>query len=326
MMDYRMATLRGARGASEALTQLGLKAKIREGLQQIDIFECLKQLDIVTVCRPLDGLLGAYTEHNETSGVLISTNRRLPIQRFTAAHELGHFWLKHGTSVDSEESINAIRSRNTRVPVEEIEAETFAAEFILPKSLVGLTIRRQNYAQCELKQPNVIYQLSLRLGVSYSATRVALQNFKFITPAESENAAKIQPKQIKQALLNELGLRASHPDVFHLTEHDNDGYIFSSEEDIVILDLPEHSTSGFSWSDLSNCENLSKLFDLHVPLSEQNIGGLSRRKIVVQGSAVTEVIAEEKRPWEIGKEALHQFGVTLDFRGKESGLPRAFNQ
>ena len=324
-MDYRAATLRGTRGASEALTQLGLKEKIKEGLRQIDIFDCLKQLDIVTVCRPLDGLLGAFTTHNQTSGVLISTNRRLPIQRFTAAHELGHFWLKHGTSVDSEASINAIRN-GSQVPFQEIEAEAFAAEFILPKALVGYTIRRQNYAQPELKMPEVIYQLSLRLGVSYSATRVALQNFRFISQRESQLAAKVQPKQIKQALLSEFGLTASHPDVFHLTEYDNDGYILSSEDDIMILDLPEHSTSGFAWSDLSQNENLQTLFDLHVNDSGRAIGGMSRRKIVVQGSAIAKVMTSEKRPWEMDRDALHQFGITLDFRGKESGLPRAFNQ
>ncbi|CAI3805412.1 ImmA/IrrE family metallo-endopeptidase [Rheinheimera sp. MM224] len=324
-MDYREATLRGTRGASEALAHFGLKEKIRNGLQQIDIFECLKQLDIVTVCRPLDGLLGAYTTHNNTCGVLISTNRRLPIQRFTAAHELGHFWLKHGTSVDSEELITAVRNGDNP-PLQEVEAEAFASEFILPKTLVGYTIRRQNYSKHDLKNPEVIYQLSLRLGVSYSATRVALQNFKFISQQESQHAAQVQPKQIKQALLKGLGLNASHPDVFHLTESDNDGYILSSEEDTIILDLPEHSTSGFAWSDVSQLENIDKIVDIHTTSDGHSIGGVSRRKMVLKGTAVTELHTHEKRPWEVGKAPLNQFDVTIDFRGKESGLPRAYKQ
>ena len=53
MMDYRQAVLNGSRGASEALSQLGLKAKIREGLQQVDIFEALHQLDVTTLCLSL---------------------------------------------------------------------------------------------------------------------------------------------------------------------------------------------------------------------------------------------------------------------------------
>lgn len=325
-MNYREATLRGTRGASEALSSLGIKTKIKDGLQQIDIFDSLKQLGVVTVCRPLDGLLGAYTNHSETHGVLVSTNRRLPIQRFTAAHELGHFWLKHGTSIDSEESIHKARDCTANAPLQEVEAEAFASEFILPKSLVGYTIRRQNYAKSELKDPNTIYQLSLRLGVSYSAARVAMQNHKFISPQESDFAASVSPKSIKERFLKELGLNASHPDVFHLTEKDNGSYILSGPEDTVIIDLPEHSSSGFSWTDVTASKNINLLFDVHSPIDSALIGGLSRRKLVLQGNEVAQISTQEKRPWETNSDSINQFGITLDFRGQECGLPRAYNQ
>ena len=166
----------------------------------------------------------------------------------------------------------------------------------------------------------------MRLGVSYSATRVALQNFNFISLHESQHAAQVQPKQIKQALLKELGLNASYPDVFHLTESDNDGYILASEDDTVILDLPEHSTSGFTWSDVSELENIEKIFDINTTSDHSVIGGISRRKMVLKGTAVTGIHTLEKRPWEAGKTPLNQFDVTIDFRGKESGLPRAYKQ
>ena len=325
-MNYREATLRGTRGASEALSHLGLKTKIKEGLQQIDVFDCLKRLDVVTVCRPLDGLLGAYTTHGQTHGVMVSTNRRLPIQRFTAAHELGHFWLKHGTSIDSEESINNARSIKGNAPFSEVEAEAFASEFILPKSLVGYTIRRQNYAKSELKNPEIIYQLSLRLGASYSATRVAMQNHNFLSLQDSSRAASVSPKLIKQTLLKELGLSASHPDVFHLTEKDNGSYILSGPEDTIIIDLQEHSTSGYSWTEIPSSANINTLFDIHKIASESRIGGLSQRKLVLQGNEVAQINTQEKRPWDVGGKPINNFEVTLDFRGQESGLPRAYNQ
>ncbi|MEI8704706.1 ImmA/IrrE family metallo-endopeptidase [Pseudoalteromonas sp. B62] len=261
-MNYREATLRGTRGASEALSRLGLKTKIKEGLHQIDVFDSLKQLDVVTVCRPLEGLLGAYTMHGKTHGVMVSTNRRLPIQRFTAAHELGHFWLQHGTSLDSEESIGDARNVKGNAPFKEVEAEAFASEFILPKSLVGYTIRRQNYAKPDLKNPETIYQLSLRLGASYSATRVAMQNHKFISLQESTIAASVSPKSIKQCLLKGLGINASHPDVFILTEKDNGSYILSGPEDTVIIELQEHSTSGYSWTEIPSSTIVNTLLDL----------------------------------------------------------------
>jgi Zn-dependent peptidase ImmA (M78 family)/predicted secreted protein len=325
-MNFREATLRGTRGASEALSELGLKTKIKNGLQQIDIFDCLKQLDVVTVCRPLDGLLGAYTTHNQTHGVLVSTNRRLPIQRFTAAHELGHFWLKHGTSIDSEESIDKARNSKGNAPLHEVEAEAFASEFILSKALVGYTIRRQNYSKSELKHPDIIYQLSLRLGASYSATRVAMQNHNFISLHESSQAAAVSPKIIKERLLRDLGLRASHPDVFHLTENDNGSYILSGPEDTVIIELQEHSTSGYSWTDIPSSATLNTLFDFNKTEVSSGVGGLSHRKLVLQGTEVAQISTHEKRAWEVNGNPINTFEITLDFRGQESGLPRAYNQ
>jgi Zn-dependent peptidase ImmA (M78 family)/predicted secreted protein len=324
-MDYRQATLRGSRGASEAHNKFGLKSKIKEGLQQIDIFECLKELNITTLCRPLDGLLGAYSTDGHSSGILISTNRRLPVQRFTAAHEFGHFWLGHKDSVDSEASISALRS-GKGVAAQEVEAEAFAAEFILPRVLIGHTIRRQNYTKSDLKQPDVMYQLSLRLGVSYSAIRVALASARFISQPEADLAAKTVPKQIKQRLLKEFELPASHPDIFYLTEHDNSAYIMSDESDILIVDLPEHSASGYVWNDTAQSENLTTLFDINYLENKESVGGISRRKRVLTGSNRTNLKLEETRPWEQNVKPISQYDVTLDFRGKESGLPRAFRQ
>ncbi len=323
-MDYRQAVLRGSLGAHEALDHLGLNRKIKEGLRQVDVFECLKQLGIVTVCRPLDGLLGAYTKHDNVNGILVSTNRRLPIQRFTAAHELGHYWLKHEMSVDSEESINAAR-RRSNVPLQEVEAEVFAAEFILPRALVGYTIRRQNYAKQDLRNPETIYQLSLRLGVSYSATRVALQNHKFISRYESQLASDVKPISIKRKLLEGIDLDASHPDVFHITEIDDNGYMLSNEDDIIIIDLPEHSASGYLWDDFKGYDTIKTLIDTHELLTPASTGGLSKRRVILNGSEVTALHTQEKRPWEANL-ALNSFNITLDCRGKESGLPRAYNQ
>lgn len=325
-MNYREAILNGTRGASEALYHLGLNEKINAGMQQIDVFECLKQLDIVTVCRPLDGLLGAYTTHGSTHGVLVSTKRRLPVQRFTAAHELGHFWLKHGMSVDSEESIKAAREHSGNAPLQEVEAEAFAAEFILPKSLVFYTIKRQEYTKTELKDPNVIYQLSLRLGVSYSATRIAMQNHRFISFEESNKAATITPKEIKDRLLKELGIRASHSDVFHITVKDNGSYMLAGPEDTIIIDLPEHSTSGYSWTGIKSSTCINTLSDLNITENTANVGDLSNRRLVIKGDEVAQINTQEKRPWDKNGQAINQFELTLDFRGQESGLPRAYNQ
>ena len=325
MMDYRQAVLNGSRGASEALSQLGLKAKIREGLQQVDIFEALHQLDVTTLCRPLEGLLGAFTTNGSECGILVSTRRRLPIQRFTAAHELGHFWLNHEHSIDSPATIDKARSNN-HGPLQEVEAEAFASAFMIPKALIKYTAQRQNYSKADLKNPDVVYQLSLRLGVSYSATRVALANYGIITHIDSEHIKAVAPKLIKQRLLKEYGVTASDPDVFYLTEKDCDSYMMSGANDVMILDLPSHAAAGYMWEQENDTSLLSTISDFNVSENTEKVGGVRRLKKVFTGLERAELSMFETRPWEPNGEALSQFKITLDFRGKENGLPRAFRQ
>lgn len=324
-MDYRQAVLKGSRGAAEALTQLGIKAKIREGLQQIDVFEALNELDVTTLCRPLDGLLGAFTTNGNANGVLISTKRRLPVQRFTAAHELGHYWLKHDSSLDSEASINALR-QNNRGPTQEVEAEAFASAFVIPRTLVKYTAQRQNFSKTDLKNPDIIYQLSLRLGVSYSATKVALVNYDIMSPYDYEAIKNVTPKLIKQRLLKEFCIDASYPDVFHLTEKDNSAYLMSAEDDVMILDLPSHASSGYLWQNTGNDSLLTTTHDFHSDENTISVGGVTRLKKVFTGKDKAELSLIEKRPWETDGNSNTRFNATLDFRGIETGLPRAFRQ
>jgi len=63
----------------------------------------------------------------------VTTQRQLPVQRFTAAHELGHAALGHETSLDIDE----ILARSPFVEAEsydlrEIQANAFASQLLTP--------------------------------------------------------------------------------------------------------------------------------------------------------------------------------------------------
>ena len=62
----------------------------------------LVERDIPVMFRPLKNLLGAYID-DPGQGVMVTTQRQLPVQRFTAAHELGHAALGHEASLDEED-------------------------------------------------------------------------------------------------------------------------------------------------------------------------------------------------------------------------------
>jgi len=82
-------------------------------------------------------------------------------QRFTIAHELGHYFL-HYTAGESTTFVSLRRSRSAR----ETEANAFAAELLMPEALI--------YGENDLHFFPSISHLSTRLKVSKEAMRYRL--------------------------------------------------------------------------------------------------------------------------------------------------------
>jgi len=320
----RNAKLMGARAAAEVHQKLGIRDKIKEGVEQVDIFYSINELDISILCKPLEGLLGAYFSKPD-KGIIVTTNRRLPIQRFTAAHELGHYWLKHEESLDTEKSIKLARQGVTNIPLQEIEAEAFASEFLLPKLLIIKTAKKQGWNHVELKKPNIVYQLSLRTGTSYDATRLALLENNIIDINTARILRDIQPKITKNNILGNERLENPWSDVFLVTSGENGSTIQASPEDTIIIELPEHSNGGYLWSEIGSDEKLELTSDETIHVDENNIGSINKRRLSLRGKSNTKakIHIEERRPWEVNKYPLETFEININFEGKEEGLPRA---
>src|SRR5215470_4133178 len=97
--DYAGAVRNGSMAASRLHMQLGMQEKMQQHGGSVDVFSATLGLNLPLILRPLDGLLGAYIPE-PISGMLVTTRRPLSIQRFTAAHELGHLRLGHLPSLD----------------------------------------------------------------------------------------------------------------------------------------------------------------------------------------------------------------------------------
>jgi len=321
-MTIRNAKLRGARAAAEVHEKLGIIDYILEGREQVDIFGALNLLDVPTLCRPLTGLLGAYI-NGESKGILVTSKRRLPIQRFTAAHELGHYWLKHEESIDTDDSIGLARKGAAGIPLQEIEAESFAAEFLLPKLLLVNTARRQGWKKSDLKNPEFVYQLALRTGVSYEATGRALLETGLIDFQAAQLLWGVTPKEIKNKVLNKNKSTNPWSDVFYVTERDDGAKFYASPEDTLVFGLSERPGSGYLWSGLTDNEGVELISDERSQIISGEIDGLSKRKIFIRGEGNLDLHLEEKRPWSGGGDPLASLDVAVDFNGSEEGLPRA---
>jgi Zn-dependent peptidase ImmA (M78 family) len=323
--EYRNAKLNGARAAAEVHHKLGTNGKIRNGDNQVDVFESINELEIPVLCRPLTGLLGAYVTKPHR-GILITTNRRLPIQRYTAAHELGHYWLKHEESFDTEDSVSLARGGINNIAAQEVEAEAFAAEFLLPKFLLVKVSQRLGWSKLDLKHPDNIYQLSLRVGVSYEATWRALLDNNLINNATAEVIEANPPKSSKLKLIEPYELFDPWSDVISLGIEESGSVVHASPEDTVIIELPEHSSSGYIWSDVSELEGIHAIASESGNANADVFGGVNLRKQLFKGAGRVLIELAEQRPWEKAQNPQATFEIDIDFLGKEEGLPRVYRK
>src|SRR5437667_12752072 len=128
MADNREAILKGAKAAYTLHRDLGLRQPLeRIGGGRINVFGAIGKLGATLMFQKLDKLLGAYIPAEE-AGVLITTQRTLPVQRFTGAHELGHLYMRHESSLDDEGILwRAPFSVSSRAERPEREADAFAS-------------------------------------------------------------------------------------------------------------------------------------------------------------------------------------------------------
>lgn len=133
----------------------------------------------------LDPRISGQIERTEGGGFRISTNRADPYfrQRFTMAHELGHFLLHRGRIGDGIDDDRAYRStevgkyHNTKIGrAEETEANRLAALILMPSELVR---KECGYASS-------IDALAKRFQVSRQAMEIRLSTLGLQLPSECD--------------------------------------------------------------------------------------------------------------------------------------------
>ena len=98
----RLSILRGMKGAMRLLQDLGYDRGAKRA-QRVDVFDSIDRRGAALMFQPFDKLLGAFMIENGATGIILNTERPLGMQRFTAAHELGHLTLGHDPHADDEE-------------------------------------------------------------------------------------------------------------------------------------------------------------------------------------------------------------------------------
>ena len=326
MQSRRDAILEGTRASAKIHRKFDLRHQIEKRTSSIDVFGTIVKQKIPLVFRPLEGLLGAFVAR-PAPGIIVTTKRQLSVQRFTGAHELGHAEMGHQASLDDESMLTRSESPSWNYNPLEVAANAFATGFLLPKWLLILQCGRHRWTRRALSRADVVYQLSLRTGTSYQATCLALLRHKLIDETQFGGLRQIEVKQLKQDLLGGYQLENWYPDVWILTEADEESMIEGDSRDAFVLRLRENSGAGYLWNidDLKNAGFLLFRDERLIPDAEDDVGGEVERVVGARPghSGVGHIDLTQTHPWQISGSALNHFSFTFDLRGKESGRPRA---
>jgi Zn-dependent peptidase ImmA (M78 family) len=324
--DHAGAVREGTMAAARLHRQLHLREQIEAGGGNVDVFGAIQTIDLPLLLRPLNGLLGAYLS-DPVPGVLVTTQRPMSIQRFTAAHELGHFALRHRPSLDDESILRRMTlTRQPAVDLQEVEADAFAIEFMMPRWLFAWHAARQRWTTQDFRRPNIVYQLALRIGASYEATCWTLVRHRFIPVSLARELLQTQPRELKVALLETYRPQDYRGDVWLLTAHDAGTRIDGSRNDLFVLRLEEHSGGGYLWDiDQLKVSGFGIVGDELNATDGEAVGGPVIRRVTAappdayRGS----MSLDERRPWD-PEQPLSRLQVEFDLTGPEQeGLSRA---
>jgi Zn-dependent peptidase ImmA (M78 family) len=326
MKSRRDAILEGAKAAARIHSHLDLRRHIETQASNVDVFGTIVKEKIPLLFRPLEGLLGAYIP-GPVPGIIVTTKRQLSVQRFTAAHELGHSAMGHEASLDDESMLTRAESPGYDYDPREVAANAFATHFLLPKWLLISHAARHHWTKRDFTAPAVVYQLSLRAGASYQATSLALLRHSFIDNSTFAVLANVEVKRLKQEILEGHQLENWYPDVWVLTEADQGSIIEGDSRDAFVLRLRESSGAGYLWNidDLKNAGFLLFRDERIISPVEDAVGGDVERIVAARPgeSRVGHVSLQHSRPWQATEAPLGTLSFSFDLRGKESGRPRA---
>ncbi len=185
-MIARVNALKIARLAAEVLANPLTRTRLADGYTRIDPIAIAEGEGIDVMVRPLDKLLGAFLREDSV-GILLNHRRPAGMFHMTCAHELGHFFLGHGTTTDEQLDYGSGANET------ELEADQFAYSLMAPLALVVKVLKAQRWNWDSVQNPATIYQLSLRLGLSYTAMVWSLFRMGKLDGGTAKSLAHVSP-------------------------------------------------------------------------------------------------------------------------------------
>lgn len=280
--------------------------------ERIPVFDVIEDARIWLLFQPLRNLYGAYERRGDSAGIIINSQHPLSLQRFTAGHEYGHHVLGHDASADDHERIY----RGAGQSLQEVAAQAFAGAFLMPLQLVNFTLREMGLPiKPPVLTPTLVYQLALRLGVSYAAAVTQLIAQHKLSAVAGRRFRRLSPLDIKTGL---AGLKPTDPwaDVWLLEEAQTGRHITSRVRDEIHVILPETPSNGYEWQVVDTGSGLTELVtDGFDDVDNMDvIGGSGTRHVWLRVIApgVATIRLELRRPWQTAGQPASIFEAVVE--------------
>lgn len=207
----------------------------------IDPFAAIDRLGLTLNITKLDNLLGAVVPHGD-GGVLITSERSPAIQRYTAAHEIGH-WILHEDRLRMDGETEILGRPSSEM---EREAQLFAGYFLMPPPLLNRAISAYDLRTGGI-HPEHVYRLSRDLEVSYEASARRLYAAQLIDRTTLTRILKLGRMSAMQRA--SAGHRPADglADVWDATSDEGVVDLVVKEHDEVVMGFDEQRLAGWRW-------------------------------------------------------------------------------
>jgi Zn-dependent peptidase ImmA (M78 family) len=190
---------RGAKRAREARAALGLDPAAPTDCL-LTLVERAAELPVIVTVLP-SGVAGACHRHEDAAVLWVNGAQGYARQRFTLAHEFAHAWCKHDGRLELD-TYETLSGRTTN-PYE-VQANAFAAEFLVPKAGVKDLIS---------KQPSLdeVVTLAYGYGVNPIVVVFRLKQLRLADDAACDRLQGEIEEELDLAVAERLGI-APHQD------------------------------------------------------------------------------------------------------------------
>lgn len=234
-----MASLAQRRHALQAADELLNDLDIDQ-TEPVDVFGIIDRLGLWLAFNPLHSLLGATLPKGQ-GGIMLTTRRGPSVQRYTAAHEIGHWVMDvNDPAFDTDDDIYHPTTDR------ELLAQLFAGQLLMPPPLVFETCARYGITSDDTATGSAVYLTARDMGASYEAAVRQLANLEIVSLSTRDTLLTHTRAQIKAELCHGHRPRGA-VDVWPVDLRAAGGDVNVIEGDEVVIILPENRTTGYRW-------------------------------------------------------------------------------